>query len=91
MSENRKQLQFKKKKRSPVCRLVHPETLSSEFSFPICFMHSRLALYCGHMVTFTLIANISQTALELQSAFLAALISKPADLRSARAPERVQI
>lgn len=36
------------------------------------------------MVTFTLITNISQTSLELQSAFLVTLISEPAGLTSGR-------
>lgn len=50
--------------------------------FPICFMHSRLALYWRHMETFTLITNISPTSLGLQSAFLVALIFKPAGPKS---------
>lgn len=50
----------------------------------ICSIHSRLALYWRHMVSFTLITNIRPTSLELRSAFLATLICKPAGLMSAR-------
>lgn len=71
------------RKQSQITALCCPKTFFSSGIFPICFSHPKLALYRGHMVTFKLIANISQTTLQLQSAFLVALISKTAGMKSA--------
>lgn len=66
-----------------------PLVVTREFQlchFAICFMHSLLALYWRHMLTFTLITNISLTSLELQSAlsccahFPKQLVGSPAEL-----------